>query len=241
MAYAAFRFYGHLNNFLAYDKREVDFTQPFKGNRSIKDMIEALGVPHTEIARITVNEEQVDFGYHVRHDDQIKVYPRSETAVIAGPPGDKRFVLDIHLGRLVAHLRMLGFDALYPEDYRDEELARISSDEDRILLTRDIGLLKRSIVKYGYFVQETDPWRQLAEVVKRFDLINADSKLQRCTQCNGILELTDKDSLGDQLLQKTKEHYDEFYVCSACGKIYWKGSHYERLERFMASLSADQA
>jgi uncharacterized protein with PIN domain len=232
------RFYGHMNRFLPAAKRDVEFASPFKGQRSVKDMIESMGVPHTEIGAIRVNNHPVDFNYHLRDDDHIEVFSANEETLIQPElPTDKRFVLDVHLGRLAAHLRMLGFDTLYPEDYRDEELARISSEENRILLTRDVGLLKRSIVKYGYFVQETDPWRQLAEILKRFDLIGSESQMRRCTQCNGSLHQVDKNAIADQVMPQTREVYDEFFACASCGKIYWKGSHYDRLEAFMRNLT----
>src|SRR5262249_37761553 len=154
-------------------------------------------------------------------EDCFGVYPFSEAvnSAFALTFADARFVLDVHLGRLTAHLRMLGFDSLYPEDYRDEELARISSDENRILLTRDIVLLKRRIVRQGYFVNETDPWRQLAEVLRRFNLVGLESPFSRCTQCNGLLVRVQKAEISDQLQAGTLEHYEEFYRCTVCGKI----------------------
>jgi uncharacterized protein len=244
MPVAHLRFYAHLNNHLPYKKRQVLFPCPFEGRRSIKDMIESLGVPHTEVALILVNSEPVDFHYHVRPDDRISVYPQFQSIDISSltplhpaPLLEARFVADVHLGRLAAYLRMLGFDTLYPEDYRDEELARISSEEDRILLTRDRGLLKRGIVRYGYFVQNTEPWQQLAEVLKRFDLLSDAMQHQRCTHCNGVLNAVDKAPIAEQLPAKVREHYDDFRLCDSCGKIYWKGSHYEQMEAFIKQMS----
>jgi len=244
MSHVTARCYAHLNRFLAYDRRQTDFTIAYDGPRSVKDLIESLGVPHTEVALILVNGEPVDFAYLVQEADRVSVYPRFEALditdlphVIPTPAAELRFVADVHLGRLAAYLRMLGFDTLYPDDYRDEALARLSSAEDRILLTRDRGLLKRSIVTRGYYVQETDPWRQLAEVFRRFNLRPSAVRFRRCTQCNGLLEPVDKDAIADRLPDNTRQYYDEFRVCQSCGKIYWKGSHYQQMDQFLASLS----
>jgi len=234
MPVAQFRFHPSFDRFLPRERRSVLFVYPFEGSRSIKDMIEAAGVPHTEIGRILVQGEVVDFGYRVQAGDTVEIDAVNMTAVATDDP---RFVADIHLGRLVAYLRMLGFDTLYPDDYRDEELARIASIDGRILLTRDIGLLKRRLVSRGHFVHETNPWKQLAEVLTAFDLSAQVAFFQRCTACNHLLETVDKASISDQILHNTAEHYDDFRRCPNCGKLYWKGSHYKRIEQFLRDLS----
>jgi uncharacterized protein len=177
---AYLHFHDELNYFLLRKQKDVVIEHSFDWCASIKDMIESLGVPHAEVELMVVNGVPVDFTYIVQPDDQIEIYPRCD-AVVSTPrlmlrpprPEPARFVLDVHLGRLAAYLRMGGFDTLYRNDYDDEELAQISNSEARILLTRDIGLLKRSIVIYGYFIRETNPRRQLSEVVRRFDLFQS--------------------------------------------------------------------
>jgi uncharacterized protein with PIN domain len=153
-------------------------------------------------------------------------------------PAEPRFVLDTHLGQLAAYLRMLGFDTLYRNDYPDEELARISSAEQRILLTRDRGLLKRGIVTYGRYVRATDPQRQVAEVVRHYQLAAAIVPLRRCIRCNGRLRTVPKEQIGERLAPKTREYYDEFSACEACDQIYWKGAHYERMRAFIEQVLA---
>jgi hypothetical protein len=179
MNHAYFHFYDELNFFLPRRKRHRLIEHPFDWQGSIKDMIESLGVPHPEIDLIVVNGVSVDFDYIVRPDDHIHVYPRcddvalDERIALCPPlPAPVRFILDQHLGRLAAYLRMMGFDTLYRNDYHDEELSQVSGGEDRVLLTRDVGLLKRSIVTYGYYVRETNPKRQLVEIVRRYSLID---------------------------------------------------------------------
>lgn len=230
-------FHARLNAFLPYPRRNVGFTHQFEGTRSIKDLVESLGVPHTEIALFIVNGGAVPATYLVRDGDDIHIHPIESAA----HPGEPRFVLDVHLGRLAAYLRMLGFDTLYPQDHRDEHLAQISSDEQRILLTRDVGLLKRSIVKHGYFVRETAPWRQLAEVLRRFHLLDAVAAFSRCTQCNTPLEIVDKSDIMDKLPPNTVAFYDEFRRCPACDKVYWKGSHHARMVQFLAELQTRES
>jgi uncharacterized protein with PIN domain len=149
------------------------------------------------------------------------------------PLREPRFVLDTHLGKLAGYLRLLGFDTLYRNDYDDATLAHISHDERRTLLTRDRGLLKRSMVTHGYYVRETDPQRQVVEVLRRFDLHRSIAPFRRCLRCNGLLQTVDKATVGDRLPPKTHEYYDEFHVCGQCGHIYWKGSHYRHLLDFV--------
>mgnify|MGYP001084246786 CR=1 FL=1 len=236
MKQATFRFYAELNDFLPPQKRQVAFSHPFEGRPSVKDLIEALGVPHTEVDLILANGESVDFSYIVQDGDRISVYPVFEafdiTPILRVRPKPLRvvrFVLDTHLGRLAAYLRLLGFDTLYRNDYGDEELARTSREERRILLTRDRGLLKRSMVTHGYCVRETDPRRQVLEVVRHFDLWRQVEPFRRCLRCNGLLEAVAKEEIADRLPPRTRQHYDEFFICRTCGRVYWKGPHVERM------------
>jgi hypothetical protein len=236
-----FRFHAYLNRFLSPDRRETAFSYPFDGMRSVKDMIEAVGIPHTEVHLILVNGNPQSFAYHVQAGDQIDVYP--EAAAKDHRPirvTDARFVADVHLGRLAAYLRMIGFDTLYPDDYRDEILAQVAADESRILLTRDAGLLKRKVVARGYYVHATDPWKQLTEVLHRFDLAaQARGGQPRCTACNGLLYEVEKALISDRIQPKTREFFDEFRECSVCHKIYWKGSHYKQMNAYLATLHSE--
>lgn len=240
---ASIRFYAELNDFLPPDQRQKTLTYAFEWSASVKDVIEALGVPHTEVDLILANGISVDFTYLVRNGDWISVYPVFEAIDISPlvrvrprPLRETRFVLDVHLGRLAVYLRMLGFDTLYRNDYPDEELARISSSQGRILLTRDRGLLKRSMVTHGYWIRSTSPQQQLVEVLRRFDLLASLKPFSRCLHCNGLLEGVDKEAISDQLPPKTGQYYDEFHRCRDCGRIYWPGSHFQRMQQFIQSI-----
>lgn len=240
---AFFRFYAELNDFLPAQRRQKTFVAPFELSGSVKDMIESLGVPHTEVDLILANGRSVDFAYLVQDGDRISVYPVFESIDISPvlrvrpePLREPAFVLDVHLGQLAVYLRMLGFDTLYRNDYADEELARISSREGRILLTRDRGLLKRTIVTHGYCLRTTDPRQQVVEVLRRFDLRSAVSPFRRCLHCNTPLQSVAKAEISHRLDAQTKKYYDHFRICPHCDRIYWRGSHFKRMQTFVESV-----
>jgi 2-keto-3-deoxy-L-rhamnonate aldolase RhmA/uncharacterized protein with PIN domain len=248
MNHAYLRFYAELNDFMPVTQQHTLIDHPFELSRSIKDMIESLGVPHTEIDLILVNGNSVGFDYQVRDGDRVSVYPRFTSIDITPllrvrpqPLPVARFVLDTHLGKLAAYLRMLGFDTLYRNDYTDAELAHISHAEERILLTKDRGLLKRTEVTHGYFVREIDPQQQVAEVLRRFALSQSVAPFSRCLRCNTLLKPVDKATIVDRLPPKTREYYQEFRICPTCGRIYWRGSHYDRMQHLIDRLLQSEA
>jgi uncharacterized protein with PIN domain len=239
------RFYEELNDFLPQERRKVCFSHDFQRRASIKDMIEAQGVPHTEIELILVNGCSVDFSYIVQDGDRISVYPMFETfdvqplvRVRPDPLRISRFILDVHLGKLARYLRLLGFDTLYRNDYEDAELARLASEERRILLTRDRDLLKRAVVTHGCYVRAVDPRRQIEEVMARLDLYRAIQPFQRCVRCNGPLAATPKQAVWERLPPETRRCVEEFWVCEACEQIYWEGSHMPHIRRFIQAIQA---
>lgn len=235
---ATFTFYGSLNDFLPRKQRNQPLVRTFDWRGSVKDMVESINVPHPEVTALVVNGEAVDFDYIVAPDDNVQVYPVDvlpDMPYIPLRPAlthKPRFILDTHLGRLAAYLRMAGFDTLYRNDYPDDELAQVAYDEERVLLTRDIGLLKRSLVTHGYFVRELSPLGRLIEIVRRYELADHIGKVMmgRCARCNGTLAQVEKDSVLTLLSDRTASHYDTFYQCQSCEQVYWKGSHYERTE-----------
>ena len=243
MKQAHFRFYAELNDFLTPDRRAKSFDYSFQGRQSVKHLIEALGVPHTEVDLVLINGRSSDFGVMVEDGDQVSVYPVFESFDIAPlsrvrprPLRHTRFVADSHLGRLAAYLRMLGFDTLYRNDYRDEELSQVSSAEHRIVLTRDRGLLKRKAVTHGYFVRESSFRLQLIEVLERFDLDGSLAPFTRCMRCNGVLENVSKEAVMDRVPPLSRQHAGQFRRCGDCGQVYWNGSHYRRMAKFIAEV-----
>lgn len=243
--FAEFRFYEELNDFLPAAKRKVVFKYYFTYRQSIKDAIEALGVPHTEVDLILVNGESVNFSYPLQHQDKVSVYPVFESFDIKTisllrekPLRIIKFILDVHLGRLAKYLRLLGFDTIYANDFQDIQLIQLALAEKRIILTRDIGLLKNKAVTHGYWLRATDPKKQLLEVIKRFDLASLIKPFQRCLVCNGELLLVAKQAIEQHLAAKTKLYYQEFFQCNQCQKIYWQGSHYQHMLRLLEEVAS---
>lgn len=237
---ASFRFYEELNDFLPRNKRKVSFEHHFEGSPGIKDVIEALGVPHAEVDLILVNGESVDFPYRLQDGDRVAVYPVFEALDISAvskvrrvPLREPKFILDVHLGKLAKRLRLLGFDALYRNDLQDKEIVEISLNEKRIILTRDIGLLKNKRVTHGYWLRSQQPKRQLREIVRRFDLENLIQPFTRCLECNGNIHPVEKEAVLRRLPPNTRKYYQNFYQCAECGKIYWEGSHYQKMVSFL--------
>jgi uncharacterized protein with PIN domain len=146
-----------------------------------------------------------------------------------------RFVLDVHLGRLAAYLRMAGFDAVYHNQATDLELADAVVQERLVLLTRDRYLLMRADVDRGYWVRSTDPKKQLVEVLRRFDLGSSMRPFTRCMRCNGVLEDISREAVMHRLPESVKSK-DGFRLCPGCGRVYWEGSHHARMKEILRAL-----
>jgi uncharacterized protein with PIN domain len=244
-ASASLRFYGDLNDFLPTAQRGQPFVYTLDGAPAVKHPIEALGVPHPEVEQIVVEGRSVAFEYHLQPGDQVHVYPRDALPAAPSPlalrpplPIPVRFVLDTHLGRLAAYLRIFGFDALYRNDYSDATLAHLAAEESRVLLTRDRGLLKRKQVVYGHCVRACAPAAQIVDILRRYRLRDEIGLWQRCVHCNSPLVPVTKAAVLDRLEPKTKRYYDEFQQCSGCGQVYWQGSHLERMQEFVDGVLA---
>jgi uncharacterized protein with PIN domain len=219
------------------EKKKKKFEYSFQGRNSIKDMIESIGIPHTEVDMILVNGSPVDFNYIVRDKDEISVYPVFESFDISDiqhlrskPLRNPKFIADVQLGSLAKYMRMLGLDTAYQNNYQKNELIKISIDEKRVILTKDKSLLKRNEVTHGYWIRNNYPEKQILEVVERFHLKNEIKEFTRCLQCNTELKIQDKKDIEEKLPPKVREKQNEFYYCSFCKKIYWKGTHFEKMK-----------
>jgi hypothetical protein len=237
------RFYGSLNDFLPQTQHNQIILQELAEHAAVKHPIESLGVPHPEVEAIAVDGRPVDFSYRLHPHNHVEVYPydwetlpRERRMLRPPPPAPIRFVADAHLGRLAAYLRMLGFDTLYRNDYDDQELAAIAAEQQRVLLTRDRGLLKHKSVVHGLCVRSVDPQEQIVEVLQRYRLATQVEPWRRCTHCNGRLYAVDKSDVLELLEPKTKLYYDEFQQCDTCSRIYWQGSHFERMADFVEAI-----
>ncbi|MDN3520157.1 Mut7-C RNAse domain-containing protein [Halomonas ramblicola] len=245
MPSAEFRFHGELNDFLAPVRRRRPFAQAVTRRASVKDVIEALGVPHTEVDVIVVDGVSVGFDHRLEAGacPRVAVYPWSLAPPLAEvhhlrprPPRPPRWVLDVHLGRLAGYLRLLGFDCRYRNDLRDPELAACAAEEGRVLLTRDRRLLQRRCVTLGHFVRADAPRRQLEEVCAVFDLYDAFAPFSRCTRCNGRLAPVEKARVVHRLEPLTRRYVERFLECRDCGQLYWHGSHMGPMRELVAQL-----
>ncbi|APT12806.1 Mut7-C RNAse domain-containing protein [Mycobacterium avium subsp. hominissuis] len=234
--YVEVRAYAELNDFLPAESRGAAVRRPFRAHQTVKDVLEAMGIPHTEVDLIVVNGSVHGFDHRPRAGDRIAAYPMFE-ALDIGPTArlrpvplrDPRFVVDVNLGRLAWLLRLFGFDVWWSNDADDQTLAAIGAEQHRILLTRDRGLLKRRAVTHGLFVRPDDPEEQALGVIRRLDLTGRLAPLSRCVRCNGTLTAVAKDEVSDQLPPLTRRYYDDFSRCTRCGRIYWPGSHHAKL------------
>ena len=232
---ARFTFALDLNEFLAPAERRSGVVEvTFDAGQTVKHLIESVGVPHTEVGILRANGSLVTINYQVQDGDTVEVLPAAEA--YDPLPGEARFVLDNHLGRLAAYLRMLGFDSLYRNDYDDEELAQVSAEQERILLTRDRRLLMRKQVRYGYCLRSLDSREQLTEVLRRYALFDRIIPFRRCLRCNTPLEETLKTDIVHMLQPLTRQYYQDFHRCPACGKVYWKGSHFEHMQAIIDEI-----
>ena len=240
------RFYEELNDLLPDEKKKIRFEHHYLDRTSVKDLIESLGIPHTEIDLILVNGKSVGFDYIINDEDDISVYPVFESIDIkdvqhlrAEPLREPRFIADVHLGRLIRYLRMLGQDVYYKSNLNKEEVVKLSLDEQRTILTMGRDLLKRNEITHSYLVRNSDPEKQVIEIVKRFQLKNQLKEFTRCLGCNSLLRKVEKGEIEFRLPQKVKQNQNEFYICKNCDKIYWKGTHFDRMKSLIQKIKND--
>lgn len=243
MVTANFRFYEELNDFLAPGRRGMAFESPCAQAATVKHMIEALGVPHTEVELVLVNGESVAFGYLLQDGDRVAVYPKFETfdvtpllRVRAQPLRTLRFVADAHLGGLARLLRMAGFNTLYDNNFDDGEIAAIAESEQRIALSRDRELLKRRNITHGCYLHAIKPEQQLRELFERLDLARSARPFTLCLHCNAPLHPVAKAQVLERIPPRARAYYQEFSLCDACQRVFWQGSHWQRMRALLDEI-----
>lgn len=243
MADATFRFYGELNAFLPPERRQRAFTATLARAATTKHMIEALGVPHTEVALILVDDAPSSLARRLHAGERIAVYPDFQRlpmptrALNAPPAGKPCFIADCHLGGLARLLRMAGFDTLFRNDYDDRDIARLSVAEQRIVLTRDRELLKLREIRYGAFVHAIKAEAQFAEIVRRFGLLPHFAPFSRCLICNEALLPVSKEVVAEALPPSVRLLQQTFRRCPHCQRLYWPGSHWQRMRAQLAAAT----
>ena len=243
MTVAHFRFYEELNDFLAPQRRRREFALRCAESATVKNAIESVGVPHTEVELILANGESVDFGYRVRADDRISVYPVFEAFDVSPllrlrprPLREPRFIADAQLGGLARLLRMLGFDTLYDNGAADDAIRARATAEHRIILTRDRQLLICRDVTHGCYVHALQPPQQLREVVERLQLASLAAPFSRCLCCNEPLQPVEKAQVLERLPPAVAAGQQVFKRCAVCERVYWPGDHYRRMRAMLGEV-----
>ncbi len=223
-------------NWTVYHPRvseEQELILHWNPHQSIKDAVESIGIPHTEIQRYFCSSEQAPESYIVMPGDELSIEP-----VDALPYSSSRvFIADTHLGKLATYLRLLGFPTLYQRDWSPEELLGCAHHSGAVVLSRSRELLKRRQLEQGMLIRSTQVDDQLVEVFIRFALQDHLQLLSLCPHCNAGLIGVEKDDIIDQLEPNTRQWYQRFFRCSQCGQIYWYGSHYEQLTTMIATIT----
>ena len=239
------RFYEELNDFLPRERRKKSFRHRLRGAHSVKDLVESLGVPHTEIDVILVDGESVGFERRLTGGERVAIYPTFErfdvssvTRLRPEPLREPKFIADVHLGKLARYLRLLGFDTVYERELDDAAIASRSRAEHRIVLTRDRALLKRSEVTHGHAVRSMDADAQLLEVVEAFDLRARIAPFSRCLKCNGTVRSVARELVEHSLPKYTRLAYDRFFRCERCRSVYWPGAHFAHLRSLVDSVTS---
>ena len=238
-----FRFYEELNDFLPKNRRKADFETMYKGKRSIKDMIESLGVPHTEVDLILVDGKSVDFNYILQDKDRVSVYPVFESLNITNvthlrktPLRRNKFIADINLGNIVKYMRVLGLDVYYDSLLSSHKIIELSNKEKRIILTKSKKLLMFKDVSRGIFIRPGTTTEQIRRIIDYLDIYSIIIPFSRCLRCNTLLNSVPKEQIIDRIPPKTKKFCSEFFQCQSCDKIYWKGTHYIEMEKFVRQI-----
>lgn len=245
MAGAHARFHGDLAELAGCVEQAGLVLVRAPSHRTVKDAVEACGVPHTEVELLLADGASVGFAHRVRPGVTLDVYPWAGAPSDAPPslvrpePLPARFVADVHLHRLAQLLRLVGLDVRADAGADDPELVDTAVTEARWVLTRDRGLLMRRRVTHGYLVRAHDPRAQLREVVARFGLADELAPLTRCAHCNSGLTPVAKADVAHRLEPGTKAAFDEFAQCTGCGQVFWRGAHAEALDELVASIRRD--
>lgn len=221
-----------LRMFLAPRRRLGNVDVACDGTSSLGHVVESLGVPLPEVGRLIVNGQQTQPSYRPRGGDLVLVEPVRRPQ----PLPAARFVLDVHLGALARRMRIVGLDTSYSNDLDDDELIDLANAGQRVLLTKDRGLLQRRKLWLGAYVRGAHPDEQLSDVLDRFAPPLA--PWTRCTACNGPVSPVPKRDVEQLLRPGTRRTYEEFSRCGDCGRVYWRGAHSSRLGAIVAAATA---
>ena len=217
---------------------EIDY--PLNRRASIKDIIEALHIPHTEVSAIFFDNREITFSHIPEAGESIFLHSFTpgtnvtrSTLLRPDPLLTTSFIVDINVGKLARLLRMSGFDTLYDPQWQEKEIAELAAADRRILLSRNRDLLRRKCILWGHLVRTEQPEKQLAEVITLFGLHDAIQPFSRCLLCNALLQAVEKTAIVHRLEPLTRKYYRKFHICPDCEQIYWRGSHHKRMEELI--------
>ena len=151
-----------------------------------------------------------------------------------GNSGSARFVADTMLGRLARWLRILGYDTHYDPALDDDALLRIAQAEDRILLTRDHALARRGGPS-AFLIDHDDLLAQLQAIRQRFG-DPPDAPFSRCPVCNARLVPVPREAVAAYVPAFVWQQHERFHRCPSCDRIYWPGTHFERMQAVLRAL-----
>ena len=231
------RFYAELGDFLPPWRRGRAFDIEVAPHQSAKHAIEALGVPHTEIALLLVDDRPVSLDTRLHGAQRVAVLPAMRRLMPEMPSGARRFIADAHLGRLARWLRFAGFDTLWHNAWDDAELVALAAVQERIVLTRDRALLMHRDVHAGCWLRDGDPLAELADVARRYALPLHESGPSRCLECNDIPAPVPKAEVQAQLQPRTRDCFDAFWRCPGCSRVFWRGSHWRRMREAVQGVT----
>jgi uncharacterized protein with PIN domain len=232
MSTATFTVHEALSSFLAREHRGVAIEHAYARAASMKQAIESLGVPHTEVGRIVVNQEPATLARTVRAGDTVEVFPHAPGEAPFEAP--LAFVADAHMGGLARMLRMLGFDTAYDNAFDDPQIVKLAAEERRVVLTRDREMLKRRDVLRGCYVHALKPEAQLREVARRYAIAAHMQPFALCLHCNLPLEPAHSDAVAAQVPERIRNRFTRFMHCPGCDRVYWEGSHWQRMREVLA-------
>ena len=147
----------------------------------------------------------------------------------------RKFVADVHLAKLAKYLRLLGFDTLYFTSITDDALIEIAKSQQRLILTKDKALSSHPL---AYLVRSQELRQQLPEVLRHCRITHC-YPFSRCLIDNSLLERVEKEEIIDRLPPKVRRWCNEFWRCPKCGRIYWHGTHYRRMRKFIDEVCGE--
>ena len=236
-------FHDSLAGLLNKDIRHGRIQYALNRRASIKDIIESLGIPHTEIGKIIVHGAETGFDYLPSLDVAIHIHPMTR-AVVASLPNTlwqerwsfDAFMVDVNVMKLARNLRIAGFDTTIVPELDLVDIGAVASEQERVILTRNRQLLKCSTVMFGQLLRSEEHRIQLREVASRFGLASRMQPFSRCLTCNGSLEPVKKKSIEHLLKPLTRKYYTQFKRCTLCQAIYWHGSHTPHIQAILAEV-----